>query len=133
MHFYTNHSVCALPLFNLFCIYNLIYDLIFIVILSTNGPDSCASFRASFKNYELTSYCSNFARQHIYVETCTPICAHFLPVCHQLNESCSKKLPSIRLQQDIIIFVMHVVQNDVYFYISLGYTNKAYNLQFVPI
>ena len=42
------------------------------------------SFRASFHDYVLTSYCSNVACQLMNVETCSKTCASFLPMCIQL-------------------------------------------------
>ena len=37
-------------------------------------------FRASFYDYALVSYCSDIARQHMNVETCSKSCVSFLPV-----------------------------------------------------
>ena len=53
--------------------------------MRTHRQETCASFRASFYYYVLTSYCSNIALQHINVENCSKTCANLLPVYHKLK------------------------------------------------
>ena len=50
------------------------------------GQAAGSSFRASFSDYLLTSYCSYILSRHINVETCTKTYASFLFVCHRLKE-----------------------------------------------
>ena len=92
MHFYTNLSGCPPPPFNLFCTYDLVSINVSVYQFSKywadTGHKTCASFRASFTDQVLTSYCSNVACQHMNVETCSKTCASFLLVCHHHNESC---------------------------------------------
>ena len=58
-------------------------------------------FSSQLNDYALKSFGSHTIRQRTNVETCAITYASFLPVCHQLYESCLKKLSflGLRLQK----------------------------------
>ena len=59
-------------------------DMCLYLKLETHGSKTCTSFRSSFCDYVVTSYCLNVALQHMNVETCSKTCTSLLPMYYQL-------------------------------------------------